>query len=80
MDISAENQKEGLMILHNCFVVVIIKNNLLIVYYELQSISFADRVYRPVIDQLKYYYIVLIFYQIRNIDQPAYHQSVIRRV
>ena len=27
-------------------------------------ISFADRIYRPVIDQLKYYYIVLIFYQI----------------
>ena len=28
---------------------------LLIVYYELQSISFADRIYRPVIDQLIYY-------------------------
>ena len=40
-------------------------------------ISFADRIYRLVIDQLKYYYIVLIFYQIRKIDQPAYHQSVI---
>ena len=26
-----------------------------IVYYELQSISFADRIYRPVIDQLKHY-------------------------
>ena len=45
-----------------CFFVVIIKNTLLIVYYELQSISFADRIYRSVIDQLKYYYIVLIFY------------------
>ena len=43
-------------------------------------ISFADRIYRPVIDQLKYYYIVLIFYQTRKIDQPAYHQSVICRV
>ena len=40
-------------------------------------ISFADRIYRLVIDQLKYYYIVLIFYQIRKIDQPAYHQSII---
>ena len=40
-------------------------------------ISFADRIYRPVIDQLKYCYIVLIFYQRRKIDQPAYHQSVI---
>ena len=39
-------------------------------------ISFADRIYRPVIDQLKYCYIVLIFYQRRKIDQPAYHQSV----
>ena len=45
-----------------CFFVVIIKNTLLVVYYELQSISFADRIYRSAIDQLKYYYIVLIFY------------------
>ena len=63
-----------------CFFVVIIKSTLLMVCYELQSISFADRIYRPVIDQLKYYYIVLIFYQIRKIDQPAYHQSVICRL
>ena len=48
---------------HHCFFVVIIRNTL-VVYYELQSISCADRIYRPVIDQLKYYYIVLIFYQI----------------
>ena len=38
-----------------CLIVVIIKSTLLMVYYELQSISFADRIYRPVIDQLKYY-------------------------
>ena len=48
---------------HHCFFVVIIRNTL-VVYYELQSISCGDRIYRPVIDQLKYYYIVLIFYQI----------------
>ena len=40
-------------------------------------ISFADQIYQPVIDQLKYYYSVLIFYQTRKIDQPAYHQLVI---
>ena len=62
-----------------CFFAVIIKNTLLMVYYELQSISFADWICRPVIDQLEYY-IVLIFYQIRKIDQPAYHQSVICRL
>ena len=39
-------------------------------------ISFADRICRPVIDQFKYCYIVLIFYQRRKIDQPAYHQLV----
>ena len=40
-------------------------------------ISFADRIYRPVIDQLKYCYIVLIFYQIhvKSISQHIINRS-----
>ena len=45
------------------------------VYYELQSISFVDRIYRPVVDQLKYYYIVLFSTRyVKSISQHIINQ------